>query len=272
MTGHKIGLISGLAVALFAGTTAEAETWRRAVVDTRTFNIDAGGTVVIDAQDADISLVGETTDRVEIEVEIAARDLERAQALFKRATFEATADRNSLTIKAGPPPSRGYRSEARYSMHIRIKTPRRFDIDARTDDGDVSIKNIAGALKVLSSDGDLRAIDIAGQTASLRSKDGDVRIENAKFSTVDLKTSDGDIILRRVESKKTSAATSDGDIDIRLPKGMGADIDLRGEDVVMSGVADFVGKIKTSSAKGTLNGGGARIVAKTKDGTVKFAF
>ena len=268
----RMGLVAGLMTTAFATSIGWAANWKQTVVEKKTFDVGAGGTIVVKAKDADISVEGGSVTNVQIEVEISATDLEAARRAFADSSFSATASGNVVSIAADRLRDSGSGYNRGYGMNIRIKTPAQISVNARTADGDILINGIDGSLEAATADGDVRAANIAGEAASLRSKDGDIRMEDAKLSTAVLRSKDGDIVVRRVEAKSTNAETKDGDIEISLPKGRGAVIRLRGDEVQLKGTAEFEGEIKNRLANGTLNGGGSQLNAETKDGTVKLVF
>jgi DUF4097 and DUF4098 domain-containing protein YvlB len=65
---------------------------------------------------------------------------------------------------------------------------------------------------------------------------------------------------------------SNGDINLQLPKGDAIDLDLRGAKVVVGTIANFSGTGGNEFLRGTLNGGGSKVIAKTDKGQVDLAF
>ena len=54
-----------------------------------------------------------------------------------------------------------------------------------------------------------------------------------------------------------------GNISLELPKGKGLDLDLQGRDVSVDGMQNFNGSKSKDLVKGSTNGGGTKVSAKT---------
>lgn len=65
--------------------------------------------------------------------------------------------------------------------------------------------------------------------------------------------------------------TSGGHVTVSVPGGVGYDLELRGSRV-RSDLANFSGQLERDEVEGTVNGGGARLFARTSGGTVRLNF
>jgi DUF4097 and DUF4098 domain-containing protein YvlB len=159
---------------------------------------------------------------------------------------------------------------------------------ARTSDGDIRVEKIkCDQVEVTSSDGDVHATEVAAAEISFSTSDGNVLIGTARVEESYLSSSDGDVTVDKLDGKKMRGRTSDGDIDVTLvgpteldlrtsdgdiriatPRGLGADINLKGERVRLSGNIDIQGDLSRERARGKIGGGGVEIVARTSDGTI----
>jgi DUF4097 and DUF4098 domain-containing protein YvlB len=157
---------------------------------------------------------------------------------------------------------------------------------ARTSDGDIRTGALSGEAEVKTSDGDIHIATFNGSSFFARTSDGAITVEELIAETSTVRSSDGAITLRRVEGDldvsgsstdirldlrnpgDISATTSDGDITITVPEGHRADVRLRGDDVRVASSLDFNGRIEDEHAEGAINGGGARLEARTSDGDV----
>ena len=184
------------------------------------------------------------------------------------------------------------------------------DISLRTSDGDIIVGELEGpSIFIKSSDGDLTADGLNAKEIELRTSDGDVRIELIRGGDVTLSTSDGDVTARRIEAELISVrssdgdlsikvaggdlrgrtsdgnidvwidgdtavdlSTSDGDIVIHAPSDLGADLDLKGEDVRLGGKILLEGDISERRVRGKIGDGGKKVRARTSDGSVFLKF
>ncbi|NND70769.1 MAG: DUF4097 family beta strand repeat protein [Rhodothermales bacterium] len=159
-------------------------------------------------------------------------------------------------------------------------------VDIRTSDGNIVVENISGRSEASTSDGDILIGDASGLSIALRSSDGDIAVkrlmsENADISTSDgevyvehsesnlnATTGDGDIVVAVIEAREFTARAGDGNITIRVPTGVGADLNLRGERVNIASSHDFNGTLAKRTASGSINGGGPVFRITSSEGTV----
>lgn len=118
---------------------------------------------------------------------------------------------------------------AQYSLRIEIKTPRRYDLDFRTEGGDVEVEGLRGEVQTEIAGGDVSLVesrltgrvttrggDVAlnGVTGGLviATKGGDVEVLDAPEG-VDVETEGGDVLIRSARGMVRSV-TSGGDITV----------------------------------------------------------
>ncbi len=140
-------------------------------------------------------------------------------------------------------------------------------ITARTSDGDINIDLLDGEGEVRTSDGDIMIARAVGPALFARTSDGSLNIATLDIASARLQTSDGDIDVARASGDVTASA-SDGNIVIGLPEGAGANVALRGDRVRVDGEITIGGELGRDRVEGVVNGGGARIEARTSDGSV----
>jgi len=171
-----------------------------------------------------------------------------------------------------------------------VKAPRLSgpSIEIKTADGDIDLGEVesSGEIKINTADGDLTADSFSADRVSLSSADGDVEVDHIKARRVTLATADGNIEVG-AEGGQLSARCADGDLSIRLrgemdvdlttvdgdveltvPGRMGADLELYGEDVHVSGDIRVEGRISDRRVVGSINDGGHKIKVKTHDGRI----
>jgi DUF4097 and DUF4098 domain-containing protein YvlB len=137
-----------------------------------------------------------------------------------------------------------------------------------TSDGDILIGTVTSTeASITTDDGDV-AIGSVESQLSLRTTDGDIQIDDAA-GMLDAWTDDGDIEVRLSRLVEASLSSGDGDILIRAGKELAAELDLRGDEVELSGEIRFEGHRAEREVRGALNGGGPILRASAADGTVK---
>ena len=137
-----------------------------------------------------------------------------------------------------------------------------------TSDGDIRIAElIADRVEVRTSDGDVDIERLDGSKLEIGTSDGEISIESVS-GELRASTSDGDIRVGFDRVAETTLRTGDGDIVLFTDGSVGADLDLRGEDVVLGNLRGFEGERHDGMARGSLNGGGPLVRASTRDGSI----
>ena len=145
------------------------------------------------------------------------------------------------------------------------------DIDIRTDHGDLMLNNVKGKVHAVTDHGNVDGHMIQG-TLYASTDHGDLNFENLTCS-VETSTDHGNITLSIDKiSGDITAGNSNGDISVRLPKGNGLNLDLRGRDVNTDALENFSGSKNKDELKGSLNGGGTNVYAKTDKGQISLRF
>jgi DUF4097 and DUF4098 domain-containing protein YvlB len=152
------------------------------------------------------------------------------------------------------------------------------NIDGRNITGNVGVETSGGNLSFEEITGDLRAETSGGNIAVRRVK-GSVAVEtsggNVKVAEVDgplsAETSGGDITVGVKQNRGVDVSTSGGDIRIALPAGTGASIDAStsGGSVTCDFPITMQGKVDDSRIRGSINGGGSAIRARTSGGDIE---
>ena len=154
------------------------------------------------------------------------------------------------------------------------------DIDVSTSHGDITGKNCEGTIKLITSHGniDLRnlkgkvragtshgnvsANNIGGELNASTSH-GNVSLDDMS-SSVNASTDHGDISLSAASiTGEIMMNNGNGNINLDLPKGKGLDLDLQGREVSVDGMQNFNGSKSKDLVKGSTNGGGIKVSAKT---------
>jgi DUF4097 and DUF4098 domain-containing protein YvlB len=162
------------------------------------------------------------------------------------------------------------------------------DIDVSTDHGDITGRNCDGMIKLITSHGNIDLRDLKGKVRAGTShgdvtgnniggeltastSHGNVNLDGMSCS-VNASTDHGDISLSAVNiTGEIVMDNANGNITLELPKGKGLDLDLQGREVSVDGMQNFAGSKSKDLVKGSANGGGIKVSAKTdKEARVTF--
>ena len=266
------------------------------------YQVSSGGTLVVNTDQGSVSVVGTSGTEVSILVELhgGAREVEN---------FEITSEQTSSGVdvqgrrhKSGWSWFGGSNLEAQFTISV----PHEYHLKLRTSGGDVDVKNVKGqvegktsggnvrtkttegAADLQTSGGDITAEDVKGDLRA-QTSGGDVRIKNI-VGGVDAGTSGGNVSVSDVDggvkaetsggnvtvsvrgmNKGVHAETSGGNVTIEIAKTVGATIDAStsGGEVECDLPVTVTGKIRSTSIRGTVNGGGNTIYAHTSGGNVR---
>jgi len=253
-------------------------------------SFDVGsGTIDLDVADADVEIRVGSAGTVTVEGWVSARDMEWGREVFRRADFRASLRGNTVRVDAHDPRVSGdeWRRNRGAGIVAIVTVPRQFNVRASTSDGDIKIDAIQGDVYAHTSDGDIVIDELVGGRVVLETSDGDVTVAALSGTDARIQTSDGDIDLQSVVGS-VEASTSDGDILVQLgekstdvalrtgdgnitmyaPRTLRADVTLEGEDLEVARGFELRGSMGRRTIRGSLNGGGARISARTGDGEI----
>ncbi len=203
----------------------------------QSFTVGAGGTLVVEVQDADVDVTTAAGGQSSVTVLADARDQDWAREVFQRMRFEVGLSGNTLTVRSHDPEIRSdeWRTHRGVSFAVRVAIPNRFDIRVTTADGDVQLGDVDGAVQIRTSDGDIHVGNVRG-AVSLATSDGDVHAGDLT-GDADVQTSDGDIALGAVSGAAVAVRTSDGDIDAQALSGTKISVRTSDGDVTLASVA-----------------------------------
>ncbi|HEU4624271.1 MAG TPA: DUF4097 family beta strand repeat-containing protein [Steroidobacteraceae bacterium] len=264
----------------------------------RTFNVRPGGLLTVDADGADISVMGGDGTQVVVHMKV-----EGSQSQLNDLTLAAEASESGVTVKMVRS-KRGWFSWGNLEGHIDVVVPRSYRVDAKTSGGGVRLTSIAGPSRMRTSGGEIIAKGIKGKldgetsggTVRLETIEGDVRAHTSGGSfyatdvrgDIDASTSGGDVRLLRIDGKiraNTSgggvqcelvganrgiwASTSGGNIRLTVPKNVGATIDAESEGgSIRTDLPITTSVIDEHRLRGAINGGGEKIYARTSGGNI----
>ncbi len=163
----------------------------------------------------------------------------------------------------------------RRAITITLRVPKQGDLDVRTHDGDVSAEGLDGEIRLHTGDGSIRATGLSGRLEA-RTGDGDMSV-SGRFASLDLHSGDGDIAASAEPGSKVETAwalgSGDGDVTLRIPEGLGADLDAHTGDghITLDAPVMVTGAIHHQSVRGRLGPGGPPLRIRTGDGSIRLS-
>lgn len=178
---------------------------------------------------------------------------------------------------------------------VLVETPANVALDARTDDGQLTVSelhgdlnlrtsdggqeldNLSGSLRLQTSDGHIRLRDSSGALEA-RTSDGGMEVAGS-YTSLHLHSSDGGIKADLSKSGNLSAESlvesSDGGITLTVPKEFAAEFDIKTDDGGVNSnlplMLDGYSSKSGHGIRGKMNGGGALLTIRTSDGGVRLS-
>jgi hypothetical protein len=141
---------------------------------------------------------------------------------------------------------------------------------ARTSGGSISVENYQGKLDASTSGGSIKMSKSRGDL-SVNTSGGSINLDDVA-GNVSANTSGGGIKAKILTLENTlSLTTSGGSINAVVPKGIGMDLDLKGNNVNTK-LTNFTGEAKKDKIVGSINGGGAKVRMATSGGSVNLDY
>lgn len=304
----KAGIIM-LGMILIAAQTSVAQS-EEDVYRTEEFSVSGNVNLLVETSGGSIEVLGSSEDEVVVEMYVRRRGqyIEPGEANLDDYDISISQDGN--TVKAIVDRKSGgvwnWNNRDSYSISFIVYTPKQTRTRLKTSGGSLVAKNLEGTQELRTSGGSISTEGIEGEMV-LKTSGGSISINdvrgnveaktsggtiraNALFGNLDAHTSGGSISLKGIEgnvdartsggsinaeivapSENIDLKTSGGSITITVPKGNGYDIDLDGPRVYAD-LENFSGEAERDEIRGTFNGGGTKIKAKTSGGSVRLKY
>jgi hypothetical protein len=278
---NKLWLVACALVGLAAAAPARADEW------SKKYTLTGKPELRVDANDGSIEITSADQQTIEARVttsgwKIGAEVHINESQNGNRITMEVRVPRGHFHI--------GWRRDQQ-AVRIELRIPRQADLDIHTGDGHIHSEAVAGRIHFDTGDGHITANGLAGEIrlhtgdghievarfdGSLDADTGDGRMNvSGRFDALILKTGDGSIV---AEAERGSAIKSswslrsgDGSITLRVPEGLGAQLDAHTGDGHIS--VDFPitasGTLGNSTIRGKLGNGGPELTIRTGDGSIR---
>jgi DUF4097 and DUF4098 domain-containing protein YvlB len=219
----------------------------------RTFSAAPGGKLVLATDRGTLTFTGGDTAEAEIVVtrRVKKASGDKARQLLDDHKVTFSEDNGVIRVEADLVGHDNWNWRGpQLEVDIKVRLPRKFDVDAQTAGGSIHASHLEGALAVRTSGGSLHLEALQGAIAA-RTSGGS--IQGAKLSgAVELNTSGGSITLEAVGGEKLKASTSGGSIR-------------------MTGIA-APAEVRTSGGSIALEAGGAALSATTSGGGIDATF
>jgi hypothetical protein len=159
------------------------------------------------------------------------------------------------------------------SVEVLLRVPKESDLEVGTGDGSITADGLQGEIRLHTGDGSIRAAGLSGRLKA-DTGDGSMTVRG-RFDVLDLRSGDGSITAAAEQGSRVESAWSlhggDGSITLRLPVGLGAELDAQTGDGSISidkslGVS---GAIRERSVRGPLGPGGPPLQIYTGDGSIR---
>lgn len=179
------------------------------------------------------------------------------------------------------------------SIEVTLKVPAQADLDVKTGDGAIEAGAVSGRIQLSTGDGNLTASGVQGEirlhsgdgnisatglSGKLSADTGDGNLNVAgRFAGLDLRSGDGRIEATVETGSKLespwSVRTGDGSVSVRLPEGLGAELDANTGDggITLDKPVAVRGEIKENRVRGQLGAGGPLLSIHTGDGSIRLS-
>jgi len=196
--------------------SAGAETLEKTYQFSYPYNPDQ--LIQLSVRDADVEVLGDAAlQQTTITVLHTTKGLteEQAELFFEQERIESSSTGALIKVENAEkhPQWDSIRGHGKRHTSISISCPVGISAQLASSDGDLTLSNIRGELKMRSSDGDVKITRVSGPI-EIGTSDGDVIVDNAQ-GVITAKTSDGDVIIHNLAGS-VNAQTSDGDIEITM--------------------------------------------------------
>ncbi len=262
-----------------AAGPAVAEVW------TKSWNVTGTVQLTVDADDGDIRVETGDSKEVQARIETVGWHINDDEV---RIIAAQEGDRINLQVKL---PSQRFSISFRRSIAIELRVPRSTELDLRTGDGNITTHAVEGSLRadtgdgnvnvgaangdirLHTGDGNITGDELAG-ALSADTGDGNIRL-GGRFHVVDVRTGDGNVEVTALPGSRLASAwkigTGDGNVVLRLPDGVGADLDAHTGDgnVTLDFPVTISGRAEESRIRGPMNGGGPQLLVSSGDGNIR---
>lgn len=219
---------------------------------TRHYSLSQGGTVDIRNTNGQTEVIAGDGDAVDVIATKVARAIsdDRAKDALKDIQIEETVtpDRIALDTRTSGSIEISVSRHVDYIVHV----PRWANVELGATNGELKIRDVAGALRARTTNGQIDAESLGGR-ASVSATNGRIALDFAKVG-------DGDI----------TCETTNGAISVTVPPSAKANIEasVTNGGISTSGLDLQISEKSRRRLEGTLNGGGSTIRLSATNGAI----
>jgi DUF4097 and DUF4098 domain-containing protein YvlB len=290
---RRIFAVAAIALFVAAPTFAAEKEFNRS------FDVPAGGRLKVDAEGGSVAVTGSNGSKVVVHIQASGSD-ERLEKL----NLSADRDSEGVIVVAKQRDKVFSWFGGSVKVNVSVEVPKNYNVDLRTSGGNIEVRqlngtatghtsggrinleSIQGPVQMRTSGGSVSARSLRGETqlqtsggsisaheieGGLRAhtSGGTIRIERAS-GMVDAQTSGGSINIELTgENQGIVAKTSGGSITLRVPGSIAGTLNASTSGGrVSSDLAMTNSSSDKSSLRGTINGGGPEILARSSGGSI----
>jgi hypothetical protein len=276
----RVAWVAGLAVVALVGSPVRGDEW------SHQYSLKGAPELRVKTDDGSVRIESTAGTAIDARVTTVGWRIAPGEVTI---TESQTGDRVDLEVRL--PKLRGGFTTGRRSIQVVLRVPKRADLDVQTGDGSIEVQPVSGRLRLSTGDGSITADGLQGDVR-LHTGDGSVRATGiagrleaetgdghmnvrGRFDVLDLRTGDGGIEAAVEPGSRVEAAWSlssgDGGITLRLPEGLGADVDAHTGDggIVFDKPVTVTGSISRNEVRGKLGAGGFPLLIRSGDGGIR---
>ncbi|WP_138431973.1 DUF4097 family beta strand repeat-containing protein [Fodinibius saliphilus] len=180
----------------------------------REYEIDSGGTVHLNSDDADVTIEGSDRSNVHL---VVYRNIDvDGWKLGSSGEFDIEVEERGGDLYIREVDSEKFRmlfGSVESEYRITLEVPSNVSLDLQGDDDDYEISDIEGALSVNADDSDLDLSGMTGNDFSFDLDDGSIRMDEGR-GDLKVRMDDGDVYVRQAAFNEIDADFDDGEMDI----------------------------------------------------------
>lgn len=230
----------------------------------RRLTLPAGPLTIDAGPQGGITVTGYDGDRVEVEAEVQVWGGDREQA--RRQAQEIVVEGQDGRVRVARAPGNVW-----YAVNYYVRVPRSTDLSLVTQNGGITVEDVAGSVQATAANGGIRLAGVSGQVRA-GTTSGALTLERLS-GDVRARTGSGAVSVtlagERWEGRGLDAESGSGAVTVRLPRSYSA----RLEAGTQWGALEVDYPLPTGARAGTrvtarLGAGGAPVRAVTGSGTV----
>ncbi|RBP48857.1 DUF4097 family beta strand repeat-containing protein [Arenicella xantha] len=256
MTKKLPFLVGGAVIGLLALGISQAKPSQTE----RTYKVNSGGTLYLDSDSGSVEVESHDRDSIEVRVEKKG-----ANADDFKITISQIGDDIMIAGEKNGGGFFGYNLSVRYE----IKVPKRYNVELDTGGGSIEITDLEGTVAARTSGGSIELGKIVGDV-DVKTSGGSISIDDVA-GNLNAHTSGGSIKAKisKQPTENSRLTTSGGSVTAYLAEDIAVDITASTSGGRVTSDFDVDGKVKKTSIRGKINGGGPTLTLKTSGGSVR---